>query len=394
MHDSSPVLVAESHDPPPRAAWPSLHVEIVQAGRATALLNDETFRTAWLHLWERCPWGTAFQRPDFGSVWYAVYAERFAPVLILSHDATGELCGLLPLARSWDGRRLVAAGAHQAEYQVWLALPEIGDAFSRLALRAVRTAWPSARMTLQHLPPGTPRAWLADPEMQRMCRLTSHRRPLWHLGDGTQVARSLKKRGNRNRINRLRREGTLEFRRLDDADELEARIDEIIRCYDARQMVLHGSAPFRNDPLKRAFHLALARQTDLLHATVLTVGQRLASANLNIRGAGEVHLGIPAHNPLWVRHSPGKLHKLFLAELLVREGCDRIDLTPGDDPYKDHFANDADEVHTLSLFPSGPYRWGADLCDGLKQQARRALRTLSASLRYRKPGRPPDDAAP
>jgi RimJ/RimL family protein N-acetyltransferase len=86
--------------------------------------------------------------------------------------------------------------------------------------------------------------------------------------------------------------------------------------------------------------------------TVLTVGGRVASAHVGFASRGEVHLGLLAHNPFLAKHSPGKFHLLFLAQLLKEEGYQRLDLTAGDDPYKDHFANDCDEVHTLTFYLS------------------------------------------
>ena len=66
----------------------------------------------------------------------------------------------------------------------------------------------------------------------------------------------------------------------------------------------------------------------------------------------EVQLCLIAHNPAWERFSPGKLHIRFLAKLLAEEGYERIDLTPGGEEYKERFANDADTVYTLAVFPS------------------------------------------
>ena len=155
--------------------------------------------------------------------------------------------------------------------------------------------------------------------------------------------------------------------------------DRIIEFYDARRMDVNGSAPFRNDPLKLEFHLAMMRCPNLLHVTVMTVGNQIASAHLGVCGRGEVQLGLIAHNPEFEKHSPGKFHILFLARMLMQEGYRQLDLTAGGDPYKERFANAHDDVHTLRVFPSGFGRTTAAIAAGLEKPARKTLDLLHVS---------------
>jgi CelD/BcsL family acetyltransferase involved in cellulose biosynthesis/GNAT superfamily N-acetyltransferase len=327
------------------------NIEILRGADADRLLDDPAFVDRWRRLCAACPWATAFQGPDFVLTWYRTYRPRFEPVLVLSRAAGGELLALLTLAASADGG-LAVGGAWHAEYHAWVCSADLADTFPPAALAAARRLLPSAGLRFTYLPPNTPLAWLASDPVRARCLLTPHRRPLMRLGDGSAIAESLSKSGNKSRLKRLKKLGPVEFKRVTDPAELAHLFDDLIACYDARRMAISGSAPFRNDPLKRPFHLAMAAAPGLLHATVLTVGPHLAAAHLGLRTGGELQLGLIAHNPLFAAHSPGKFQLLFLAQLLLREGCDRLDLTAGGDPYKERFADDSDQVHTLVAFPT------------------------------------------
>ena len=264
------------------------------------------------------------------------------------------------------------AGAWQAEYHAWVCPPQLGDEFAWQALSAVGRAYRSA-VTFQYLPPGTPTRWARGRDAARRTLLRALPRPLLRFGAGEEIKASLAKGSNKSRLKRLEKIGRVEFKRVTDAAGLETVFDDIVHCYDARQASVHGAPPFRNDPLKRAFHLAMMREPGLLHATVLTVGGRVAAAHLGACGEREVQLGLIAHNPLFAKHSPGKFLILFLSRMLMQEGYEQLDLTPGDDSYKGRFANARDEVHTLTVYPSVRRRAVAAVCRSADDAARRTL---------------------
>ena len=266
-----------------------------------ALVRDPVFRERWQALHLQCPWATAFQGPGFGCAWYSSYGSRFEPVLVLSRDGDGQLNGLMALAVSREDGKLVVVGAGQAEYQVWICPPELGGEFAWQTIQSLRREFPRAVLTFRYLPPGTPTAWLAAPEAEQVCRLEVRRRPLLLFGDGEEIERSLKKKHNKTRLNRLKRIGNLEFKRIVDLNEFQEIFHEIICWYDFRHAAIHDCTPFRDDQFKRPFHLTMMKYPDLLHVTVLKVGDQLASAHINTCGTKEIHLGILAHNP-WLAH--------------------------------------------------------------------------------------------
>ncbi len=322
---------------------------VLHHGRETvAILADSQFESEWRSLHDRCPWATAFQGPDFVKTWFTAYRAQYSPVLVCRH-VDGRLTGLLPLATNVDDGGLVVAGAHQAEYHAWLALSQDSD-FILAALSEVRSSFPGVDLTFEYLPSGVPtRLILERRDLRARTRLTLHRRPLMRIDE--RLEGSFRKKSNKSRFKRLQRCGDVRFERLVDPDALEAVFDDIIDFYDLRQSAVHNNVtPFRSDSIKRSFHVALLRKPDLLHVTVLTVGGCVVAAHLGMMDRHCVYLGIPVHSPFLARHSPGKLHMMLLGRELAREGVVLLDLTPGNDLYKDRFANDEDEVYRLTVY--------------------------------------------
>lgn len=341
-----------------------MHLEIVEKPHAASLLAEDGFLTQWSELYEGCPWATVMQSPDFACAWYAAYQSRVDPILVVSRGDDGRLNGLLALGMS-SRAGLVVAGAHQAEYHAWISSPELGDEFAWRAIRAVRQRFPAHPLSFRYLPPNTPLRWLSEhPEMGRRALLTTHERPLMGLGDRSSIDAVLKRKNIRSRLNKLRQMGFAGIERVTDCDRLEAMFDEIIAYHDFRRLSVSGSAPFANDPMKRAFHVELMRR-GLLDFTVLRIDGRVVSAQMDVPGRNEVHLALGAYAPWTSKHAPGKIHILEFARLLRDRGTARLDLTPGADSYKAEFATEWDQVHTLSIFPRH-----------LARQKARVLRTL------------------
>ena len=361
----------------------SPNLQFVRGGDAAALFIDGKFLAGWEDLHRACPWATAYQSPRFAVAWYRAYAKLYEPLLIYRGEF-GVLRGLMALAVRREGRRVVVAGSHQAEYQAWLSRPGDQGDFERLAIDVVRRAFPEMTLKWKYLPPGIPLDVAQSPELSGLTRVGRHHRPIMCFGDGKESEASLKKPGNKSRLRQLAKLGKVEFRHVEEPARFPALLDECIKHYDARFTALHGSAPFANDPAKREFHLAMMRSPGLMHVTTLRVGGRLASAHLNLVSGRLVHLNLIAHDSSFDPYSPGKLHMLLLARLLHQQGFARLDLTPGGDAYKERFANARDEVGEWALYPTVARRVAggvaADL-GALFKRARRAVASGRASCR-------------
>ena len=215
-------------------------------------LDDEAFGLAWDTLHGACPWATAFQNRLFAATWYHVYRERYSPLLIVEHLPDGQLAGLLALAVARDTGDLISAGGRDAEYDVWLALPQADATFPPEAISAVQREVPGADLTFRYIPPGTPLDWL-DAEGKAVVphRLEIWPRPIMDLAQRTGGRDPLRKKSNKSRLNRLKRLGEVRFQRITQSVQLERVLDTIADFSDLRHGALHDALPFRRDPLKK-----------------------------------------------------------------------------------------------------------------------------------------------
>ncbi len=342
-------------------------VKLLVGGEAELLLKDPIFQHQWNSLYNDCVWATPFQSYGFVTTWYEIYREHFQPVLVYEFTSVSQRLkpplvlqspptrtsnfGLLTLAISSDLKQLIVAGTPQAEYHAWLARAEDDDTFIRSAIEALSDRFAGLTLTFQYLPPLAPKQWLRD----RDSILTARKRPLMKLGDGENLGKSLKKTGNKSRLNRLKRLGDVRFEQVQTEAELATVFDEIIAYYDFRQGAVNNSLPFQNDPLKKSFQLALMRVKDLQHVTILKVGDCILAAHIGLFDRQQCILGTPVHSPFHAAHSPGKLHLLMLGVELVKQGIEVLDLTAGGDAYKERSATDWDEVFILKIFLGNRY---------------------------------------
>jgi hypothetical protein len=171
----------------------------------------------------------------------------------------------------------------------------------------------------------------------------------------------------------MKKLGPIEFRQITALDELERAFEEMIPYHDARHLAIRGSAPFTDHPELKRFGLALLSAPGLQHASVMRVGGQFASMIIGVPSGRELQLGLVAHNPALAKCSPGKFHIFFLARKLIEQGFERLDLTAGGDAYKDRFANDADDVYTLTIYRSLPDRMLGALRARAKSSAKKFL---------------------
>lgn len=326
-------------------------IEMVRGAEANALLQDTGFQRAWSTLSSTCIWGTPCQTWAFAEAWLSAYADRYEPLLIIQNDQSGRLRGLLPLAIERSSGSIVHVGAHQAEYQVWLATADNASSFIESALDALAATYPGKRLELQYLPPGSPVGWCeAGTRWGKRALLQEKRRPLLALGPGSAVEESLRKKSNKSRINRLKKVGPLTLVRIQTREQLSAVIDTIADYCDLRQGAINATLPFRDDPFKKEFCLRLMERPETTHASALMLGDEIVAANIGLLNRTSVSLGIVVHSPLLAEHSPGKILILLLAQELGKQGFSDLDLTPGGDLYKDRSADHSDTVYVLRLY--------------------------------------------
>ncbi len=195
----------------------------------------------------------------------------------------------------------------------------------------------------------------------------------------------LNKANNKKRLKGLKKLGDFDFRRLTDPADFSQIVEQFTHFYDLRHLAMYGVEPFADDPLQRPFISELMKDASLLHVTVMRAGGQLASAQVNFRDGKQIRLGLLVYNPLLAKHSPGKFHIHLLAQMLIGEGYESLDLTPGGDPYKARFANSHDTAHLLSFFPAAREKAKAFAAARLEQVARKASAQCASILRGPKP---------
>ena len=330
---------------PVRRGDNALEFHLLRGDAALDWTRKAENRDAWGLVYDQCPWGTAYSSSEFFEVWCRNYGQLWSPLLIIARRDEGAVAGIMPLATR--GGVVTGAGTHQAEYHGWLSTEEDAESFIAGALDAIARSLPRHTLRLHYLPPGVPTAALE--RVKEKPRVTlAHDQCYEFVLDPDAIARSLKKKGNKSKLNRLRRVGPLEVEKLD-ADRFAAALPRIAAAYDFRQGAMNGDCAFLDDPRKAEFHLDWMRTAaSQLHATVMTVDGRLASALVLVMSEDEAHLAIPAHSPELAEHSPVKFHLYQVALELADQGKRAVDLTPGGE-WKQRFSTDVRDAWELVM---------------------------------------------
>ncbi|MDN3671161.1 GNAT family N-acetyltransferase [Echinicola jeungdonensis] len=366
-------------------------MKLLLGNNALDYLFDPDIKSKWNRLAGQCQWATAFQQWEFISSWYQLYKDQYQPVLVLENQE-GILTGVFPLAMDQKGW-IIGAGADQAEYQVWIYQNENCLDFVHKAIQLLWNELPLNGIHLKYLPYSTPglefnslRQW------KNRTLLKTHPHPLL-LADGEAMSRELGKKNKREKVNRLKRRGALNFERITDQNLFDHIIDDLITQCDFRKGAVYGNQLFSDDPFRKPFLIKLF-QLGLLHVTLLKLDEEIIASNVGVMGNKWVHLqGINTHSPFQAKHSPGILHFLMLGQLLEKEGFEVFDLTPGADPYKSMLANQYQEAYELTIghpLPILKRKWKQGINkwvkDGLKNKgySDRFLKSSKANFIFKK----------
>jgi CelD/BcsL family acetyltransferase involved in cellulose biosynthesis/RimJ/RimL family protein N-acetyltransferase len=347
-------------------------MKIYSGNDARRLLSDPHFIERWKRLHADCTYATAFQGPAFVRSWYDAYSTSWQPVIAVADSKgqdkgeDGELDALWLLAYHDASNTLAHAGSHQAEYHVWLARDGMELPFLSSAWPALRRQYQFSVLKFKYLPSSKLVEILkAVPGLGDGLGIRLEQRPLMRL-DEAEIKASFAKKSNKSRFNRLKKAGSLEFRPIRSAAELDEVFDEIIVYYDLRQGGVNQVTPFRDDPRKKKFHANLFSQGEDTRVTVTYLDGKPIAAFWGAVSGSTVHLGMLAYSPLLAEHSPGKLHVMQLSEYLLAEGMTVLDLTPGGDAWKERFANMHDEVAYVVAYSSA---LGRQTANGVQKAA-------------------------
>ncbi|MCS4436616.1 GNAT family N-acetyltransferase [Aquiflexum gelatinilyticum] len=318
---------------------------IFKESGAVALFNSPLFLSAWDDLWHNCPWATVFQHQDFVINWFKLYPS-YSPIVVTDWDGQ-KLSGVLVVTFK-DKKEITAAGFDQAEYQTWISYPASGNDFIQTSILALRNEFPKVTLHFKYLPSHTPLAWLKDFQILKGRYFRKeYEQPLMFLNK-EQLEAELKKKNRKEKINRLKRIGDLQFVELSKVSEFEMVIDEMILQNDFRKGALYGKMVFQEEFQRREFLLKMF-ELGHLHVSLLKLDEKVIASNAGFIGEDVIHLqGINSHSPFFSKYSPGILLFLMLGVQLSEKGKKYFDLTPGGiDGYKSMLSNFKEEVHEL-----------------------------------------------
>lgn len=342
-------MIATAAIPKTIAAYIPPHngtAELLMGPPVLKLLEDDSFLQEWKDLYTACPWATVFQSPSFVATWYRIYRSHL-PILIKT-ETDGKLTGLLTLAKDKKGL-ITGAGGNQAEYQVWLTANEKDETFIKTSLAKLYRFFPRNRIQLKYIPAGVPLQFTKnETPWNKRCFVKTSPQPVMVINED-HFTSELKKKNRREKINRLKRLGDLQFERIRDYNRFSEIFDELALQSDFRKGALYNKIAFKTDPCRKTFLLSLFEQ-NIIHATVLKIDEKIIAANVSIGTSRQLHLsGINSFAAALARHSPGIIHFLMLGKLLAEEGADLFDLTPGADAYKEILATDHTVAYTLTV---------------------------------------------
>jgi RimJ/RimL family protein N-acetyltransferase len=169
------------------------------------------------------------------------------------------------------------------------------------------------------------------------------------LTDREPLERSLRKKSNKSRLNRLKKLGHLTLRTVETGDDLEGIVDQLTAQYDVRQGAVNDVCPFREDTKKRGFQIELMKIPHLTHTSALMLDDEVIASHIGVVNGSSLSLGVYSHSAVHAGFSPGKFLILMLGLELADKGVKCLDLTPGGE-WKDRFATNHDEVEAMTVF--------------------------------------------
>lgn len=312
------------------------------------LFKDEKFLNSWVQMMEICPWSTVFQGKEFVLTWYSFYKD-YIPIVLTDWNGT-KLTGIFTLTLDKKGD-ITAAGTNQAEYQVWLSSTKDSHEFLEKSIELLKNRFPGQTLNLKYLPPKTPiNQFQSSTKWKPHLFIKTYLQPLMASNEELLV-NELKKKNRKEKINRLKRKGNLEFKIITHLHDFIAIVDQLILQSDFRKGAMYDKVAFQQESHRKDFMIKLF-ELGLLHVSILKLDEEIIASNAGIIGTDMVHLqGINSHSPFHSKYSPGILHFLMLGIELKNTGKKYFDLTPGGAKgYKEMLATTFQEAFELRVY--------------------------------------------
>lgn len=320
---------------PARGADAPLTVEEVSSLEGLRALAPE-----WRRLWERCPWATTFQRPE----WLLPWCRHFSPEapwgVVLRRER--QLVGLAVLGlQAWEGTRVVGLlGAGISDYLDMLLDPELaprGAEALLLHLSEVRERWDMCdfeqlRAASPLLRAPVPPGWTEETQVQEACPGVSLPSRVEALPEVVSPRLLANLRYARRRLERL---GPVSLE-LAEAGSLDELMEALVRLHGAR-WGLRGEPGVLADGALREFHREVALgllAVGALRLYALRIGGAPVAVCYGFRDRDRASYYLGGFEPPYQRFSVGSIVVGHALEEAVRSGATVFDFLRGREAYK------------------------------------------------------------
>lgn len=330
-----------------------LEIKIVKNNDALKLLEDDLFVSKWGKLASQQVNVTVQQEHPFVSTWYKQYLNEFNPILILGFDSNAKLIGIIPLAQNKKNYQINHAGDIQAEYCGWICNEPFCETFITQTILLIKNHFNLKKWEWGWIPPKSSIEWFSSDTFKNENIFIKYREfdsPMLDVTDDVKISKLKKNRSLKTKINRYKKKGGFFLERITSKEKAIEIFDILEKQSDFRQMAINQVSPFSDDPNKSSYYINKLDFPDDCHFTVLWSNNKPIAYNFGECDSTTVYLGVTSFDPTESKNSPGKIHLIMLAELMKEEGYRYLDLTPGNDGYKEWFSNSRQKLYFLTLF--------------------------------------------
>ncbi len=315
----------------------------------------QSFAPAWERLNQKSC-GSAFQSWGWASAFWKTHGHELTlctPVIF----AGDTVVGIIPLAIRNGIARLL--GEPYADYNGPLCLPSHAPDVLNAAFAALLEApHPWTECVFNNLPESSP---LVQSLESSNWRLRRHFQTVFQYtcptvrdeGSGT-FDRLARKESLRRHENRLRRQGNLVFRHIDNRREIQEHLEEFFAQHVTRQ-ALNGVRSQFLDSAPRAMLRALVEELDPareLRFCVLELNGRAIAYHFGLQRADKFIFYGPSFDVNYWDDSPGEVVLRNLFKYAQSEKLSEFDFTIGDEAYKDRFANHTRQTWSVYFYRS------------------------------------------
>lgn len=297
---------------------------------------------------------TVIQESAFVLTWYKNYQDNYDPLILLGYNGDNNLVGILPLAIVKKKNTIVHAGEKQGEYHGWIADQEYDNEFIIQCLLFIKNEFPILnKWEWRWLPPQTPTEWFQSNTLKKsgiFLHIESRECLLWDLEDTAKLSKLTKSKSNKAKAKRFKKRGNYNLEKITDPTLTREILKEHIQYQvDFRKLAINNVLPFGNDPNRISFFTELIQYPENNHFTVLWLDNRPLACHFGQCNNEVLILGLTSYDPCESKNSPGTLHLIELAKLLVSEGFKILDLTPGAH-YKERFSNSSHQLYRPTIY--------------------------------------------